>query len=120
MEKFLLLIREDLNILKQISQEEHYKGIRLMKKWVESLIESANYTGGEPLLTTGKYVSRDNVLSDGPFMEAEEGISGFIFLQAENLEQAAFIAQTCPMVLQEKMLIEVRPIMILNNTLIDG
>jgi len=120
MEKFLLLVREDLNVLKEIGQEEHYKGIRLMMKWVESLSESGNYTGGEPLLTTGKYVSRDNVLSDGPFIEAKECISGYIFLQAENLEQAASIAQTCPLVIQEKMVMEVRPIMTLNKTLLDG
>ena len=120
MEKFLLLVREDLNTLKQISQEEHYKGIRQMIKWVESLAESGNYTGGEPLLTRGKYVSRDNVLSDGPFIEAKEGISGYIFLQAENLEQAASIAQTCPLVMQDKMVMEVRPLMTLNKTLLDG
>jgi hypothetical protein len=120
MEKFLLLVREDLNMLKQFSQEERYMGIRQMMMWVESLAESGNYTGGEPLFATGKYVSRDNVLSDGPFIEAKEGISGYLFLQAENLEQAASIAQTCPLVMQDKMVMEVRPIMTLNKTLIDG
>ena len=120
MEKFLLLVREDLNILREISAEEHYIGIRQMLKWVESLAESGNYTGGEPLFATGKYVSRENVLSDGPFIESKEGISGYIFLQAENLEQAASIAQTCPLVMQDKMVLEVRPIMTLNKTLVDG
>jgi hypothetical protein len=120
MEKFLLLVREDLNMLRQISPEEHYIGIRQMLKWVESLSESGNYTGGEPLSTAGKYVSRENVLSDGPFIESKEGISGYIFLQAENLEQAASIAQTCPLVMQDKMVLEVRPIMTINKTLIDG
>ncbi len=120
MEKFLLLVREDLNRLRQISQEDHYIGIRQMLKWVESLAESGNYTGGEPLFANGKYVSRENVLSDGPFIESKEGISGYIFLQAENLEQAASIAQTCPLVMQDKMVLEVRPIMTLNKTLVDG
>ncbi len=120
MEKFLLLVREDLNMLKQIGQEEHYKGIRQMMKWVESLAESGNYTGGEPLLSKGKYVSRDNVLSDGPFIEAKECISGYLFIQAENLEQAASIAQTCPLVMQDKLVLEVRPIMTLNNELLNG
>ena len=120
MEKFLLIVREDLNMLKQLSPEEHYQGIRQMMKWVESLAESGNYTGGEPLLTTGKYVSRDRILSDGPFIEAKESISGYIFLQAENLEQAASIAQTCPLLLQDKMVMEVRPIMELNKNLLDG
>ena len=120
MEKFLLLVREDLNMLKQIGDEGRYKNMREMMKWVESLAESGNYTSGEPLVLAGKYVSRDDVLSDGPFIEAKEGISGYIFLQAENIEQAASIAQTCPLVMQDKMVLEVRPVMTINNTLING
>ncbi len=120
MEKFLLLVREDLNILKQNGDEGRYKNMREMMKWVESLAESGNYAGGEPLALAGKYVSRDHVVSDGPFIEAKEGISGYIFLQAENIEQAASIAQTCPLVIQDKMILEVRPVMIVNNMLPDG
>ncbi len=120
MEKFLLLVREDMNMLKQIGEEGRFKNMREMMKWVESLAESGNYTNGEPLVLAGKYVSRNNVLSDGPFIEAKEGISGYIFLQAENLEQAASIAQTCPLVMQDRMVLEVRPVMSINNTLLDG
>ena len=120
MEKFLLLVREDIKMLKQIGDEGRYKNMRQMMKWVESLAESGNYTSGEPLMLAGKYVNRNNVLSDGPFIEAKESISGYIFLQAENLEQAASIAQTCPLVMQDRMVLEVRPIMTINNTMLDG
>jgi hypothetical protein len=120
MERFLILVREDINMLKQIGEEGRYKNMREMMNWVESLAESGNYTSGEPLVLTGKYVSRNDVLSDGPFIEAKEGISGYIFLQAENLEQAASIAQTCPLVMQDRMVLEVRPVMIINNTLLNG
>ena len=119
MEKFLLLVREDINTLKQIGDEGRYKNMRQMMKWVESLAESGNYTSGEPLVLAGKYVSRNNVLSDGPFIEAKEGISGYLLLQAENLEQAASIAQTCPLVMEDRMVLEVRPVMTINNTLLD-
>ena len=120
MEKFLLLVREDINLLKKIGEEGRYKNMRLMMKWVESLAESGNYTSGEPLVLSGKYVSHDDVLSDGPFIEAKEAISGYIFLQAENIEQAASIAQTCPLVIEDRMILEVRPFMTINNTLLDG
>jgi len=120
MEKFLLLVREDINILKQLGEEGRYKNMRQMMKWVESLAESGNYTIGEPLVLSGKYVRRDDVLSDGPFIEAKEGISGYIFLQTENIEQAASIAQTCPLVMEDRMILEVRPVMTINNTLLDG
>jgi hypothetical protein len=120
MEKFLLIVREDLKILKQLSAEQHHQSIRQMMAWVESLSESGNYKGGEPLLPTGKYVSREQIHSDGPFIEAKESISGYIFLEAENLEQAASIAQTCPLLMQDKLVIEVRPIMEINRNLLHG
>jgi hypothetical protein len=111
MEKFLLLIREDLIQRENLSQEEHYACIQTMTRWVESLAESINFEGGKPLLNNGRYVGRDYILSDGPFIEAKESISGFIQILAENLEQAAAIAQTCPLVVQNAAAIEVRPIM---------
>jgi hypothetical protein len=119
MEKFMLIIREDLIQLKQKREAQNFESMREMMKWAESLSESGNYNGGEPLMIAGKYVSRDFVLSDGPFVEAKEGISGYIFLEAENLEQAAAIAQTCPLVQQDRMIIEVRPVMVLNKAIIN-
>jgi hypothetical protein len=120
MEKFLVLIREDLSILKQTSQEDHNKSIGQMMKWVESLAESGNFTSGESLLNTGKYISRDDVLSNGPFLDSQEGISGYLFLQAENLNQAASIAQSCPLIVENRMVMEIRPIRTINNALIHG
>ena len=119
MEKFLLLIREDIERLRQ-SPEEHSKRIREMTRWVETLGESGNYVGGEPLVTIGRYVSKDNVLSDGPFIEAKESISGYIFIKAENLDQAVAMAQTCPYVMNGTMAIEVRGVMALENSQTNG
>ncbi|HEV3223471.1 MAG TPA: YciI family protein [Puia sp.] len=115
MEKFLILVREDINLLKQIGDEGRYKNMREAANWVASLAESGNYTDGEPLVMAGKYVGRDYVLSDGPFIEAKEVISGYFFLHAENIEHAASIAQSCPLVMQEKIVLEIRPVMIVNN-----
>ena len=111
MEKFLLIIREDLNKLKKWSEEQRYDGIREMDAWVKSLVQNGNYIGGDALHIKGSYVSKDNVLSDGPFIEAKEGISGIIFIEAEDLQDAVSIAQTCPLVQSGDMTIEVRPLM---------
>jgi len=94
------------------TDEERLKAIQEMTRWTESLAESCNYLGGEPLLATGKCVSKDQVISDGPFIEAKECISGYISVNAENIDQAVSIAQTCPFVLNGTMAIEVRQIMI--------
>lgn len=114
MEKFLLLIREDIEKLKQ-SPEDHEKRIKEMIRWVEMLGESGNYLGGEPLMTEGRYVQKDEVVSDGPFIEAKESISGYIFVNAENVDQAVSIAQSCPYVMNGTMAIEVRGVMALEN-----
>jgi hypothetical protein len=110
MEKFMLIIREDLGKMSKMTDEERFANIPMMLKWVDSLIESGNYIKGEPLLTRGRYVSKDQILSDGPFIEAHEGISGYEIIRAENLDQAAAIAQNCPLVQSGLAVREVRPI----------
>jgi hypothetical protein len=110
MERFMMIIREDLGKMGKMTDEERFTNIPMMLKWVDSLIESGNYIKGEPLLVKGRYVSKDQILSDGPFIEAREGISGYEIIRAENIEQAAAIAQTCPLVQKGLAVREVRPI----------
>jgi hypothetical protein len=110
METFMLIMREDLGKMGKMTDDERFSNIPMMLKWVDSLIESGNYIKGEPLLVKGRYVSKDQILSDGPFIEAREGISGYQIIRAENLEQAAAIAQTCPLVQRGLAVTEVRPI----------
>ena len=111
MEKFLLIIREDLNKLRKWSEEERYNGVREMDKWVKTLVEKGHYLTGDALHIKGSYVSKDDVLTDGPFIEAKEGISGIIFLEAKDLQDAVSMAKTCPLVQSGNMAIEVRPLM---------
>jgi hypothetical protein len=114
MQKFMFIIREDLAELKRTGETERFRRMRIMTAWTESLQESVNFLGGEPLELTRRLVTRDQVMSDGPFIEAKEGISGYIMINAENIEQAAAIAQGCPLVQQDLLIIEVSPIL-LNN-----
>jgi hypothetical protein len=110
MEKFLLLLREDYKVRENMTPEESNKSIQTMLEWIESLAQSGNYVGSEPLNNAGRYVSKDYVLSDGPFIEAKEAISGYMMITAENLEQATAITQTCPLVLNDGVIMEVRPV----------
>ena len=110
MEKFMLILREDLKKIGKLTDEERFANIPLMLEWIKSIAEAGNYIGGEPLAITGRYVSKNDVLSDGPFIEAKEGIAGYDIILAENINQAASIAQTCPMVIRGLGVREVRPI----------
>ena len=111
MEKFLFIIREDLNKLKQWNEEQRYSAINEMDKWVKSLVEKGSYISGDALRIAGSYVKKDQVLSDGPFIEAKEGISGFIFIEAADMQDAVSMAQACSFVRSGDMAIEVRPLM---------
>ena len=115
MDKFLLLIHEDMDKLKALPEEEFQDCIRLMAIWVEELAQNGNYVSADPLQTIGRYVSKERVLSDGPFIEAKEAISGYFIIRAENLDQAASIAQNCPRVLNKIGSMEVRQIMELGD-----
>ena len=117
MEKYMLLVREDLKMKSAMTREDFLKDIDEMARWVQGLAQSGNYVDGEPLAPTGAYLSKENVLSDGPFIEAKEGVSGFITILAENQEQANAIAQTCPRVLNGQLSLEIRPLFIWNNPL---
>src|SRR4051812_34516516 len=109
MERFMLIVREDLKRIGKLKTEDRFSEGPDMSGWVKSLIESGNYIGGEPLAITGRYVTQNEVLSEGQFLEDKEGISGYDIIQAENLEQATAIAQSCPMVRQGFAIREVRP-----------
>lgn len=112
MQKFMLIIREDLTYLDAQNQETRNKDIQEMVRWIEGLSQSGHYAHGEPLLNSGAFVNKENIATDGPFIEAKESISGYIMVNAESLAQATSIAQTCPVVLRAQASIEVRPIMV--------
>jgi hypothetical protein len=110
MEKFMLIIREDLSRIGKLTDEERFSNIPEQLKWIQSIADSGNYITGEPLGVKGRYVTKDDVLSDGPFIESKEGVSGYDMIMAENINQAVAIAQMCPLVMKGVAVIEVRPV----------
>jgi|SRR5688572_31760943 len=112
MERFMLIVREDLKKIGALTEAERFANFPMMLEWVKSLADSGNYVCGEPLAITGRYVSKNEVLSDGPFIEAKEGIAGYNIILAENLNQAVSIAQTCPLVMGGLGVREVRPVLL--------
>jgi hypothetical protein len=109
MEKFLLLIRQDLQEVNKMTREEYQVKLDLMLRWVDDLVKSGNYIAAEPLLTTGSYVSKTNILSDGPFIEAKEAVAGYFIIEANDIDHAVSLAQTCPQLVTGDVAVEVRP-----------
>lgn len=111
MKHYMLFIREDLEAARDIPEAQLQAEIHVMVQWVESLSKGGHYVQGEPLETEVLIARKDSIVSDGPFIEAKEGVSGYMIIKAQTLEQAAAIAQGCPLMGQTVKSIEVRPIL---------
>lgn len=110
MQNFMLLIREDIAGLKEMSEQEMQADIQEYTLWVEELAKSGNYISGDPLEPEGRYLTGENVLSDGPFIEAKEAISGYLLIKAESMGQAVELARGCP-IFKAGGALEIRPVM---------
>jgi hypothetical protein len=111
MERFLFIIREDLEKTGKMTTRERYsRSVEEHLAWIQSLVDAGQHLQGEPLAVKGRLVRKDEIIADGPFIDAKEGVAGFDIILAENLDQAAEIALTCPLVKNEICIIEVRPI----------
>lgn len=110
MEKFLLLIRQDLDEVNKMTSEEYHVRLNAMLEWVSDLTETGNFISAEPLTTKGKYVSNVVILSDGPFIEAKEAVSGYFFIHANDIDHAVSLAQMCPQIITGSVAIEIRPV----------
>jgi hypothetical protein len=110
MEKFILIVRADMEKLRRIPDEDRFKDWPDMIPWIKSLIDSGNHIEGAPLLMSGRLVGKNEILSDGPFIESKEGILGYDIILADNFEHAVAIAKTCPMVVHGFAIREVRSI----------
>jgi hypothetical protein len=111
MEKFLLLIREDLKRRAKLTPEDFIRQCDMVGDWIDKMAATGNFIDASALYDRGNYVAKDYVVSDGPFLEAKESISGFILIQAENLEHAATLARACTFVHTGHAVIEVRAMM---------
>ena len=108
MKKFLLLIRQDLSVRASQSHEDFVRDARKVGQWIEDMVKTGNFLDASALHNGGKYVGAGYINSDGPFIEAKESISGFIVIQATDLDDAARLAQACPLVTNKVIVIEVR------------
>jgi len=109
MQKFMLLVREDLSAMRGLTPEQRFGGSPDMNSWVNELIASGKYIMGQPFGIEGYYVSKNGAESDGDFLRSKQGLSGFDLIFAEDLQEALEVAKSCPMVKIGMAIREVRP-----------
>lgn len=73
--------------------------MRRFNAWAEELSAKNQFIGADQLPKKYKTVEqRDEKfrVTDGPFAETKEFLTGYFLIRAQNLEEAANIAQACP------------------------
>lgn len=105
MQRFLLLLKSKKAL--DYTPEELEKRLREYREWVETI--PTHYISDSRLEKIGAYVSQNKpITTDGPFAELNEVIAGFVIIKASDLDKAAQIAQTSPLL--KYFNIMVRPI----------
>lgn len=106
MQKFILLIREDLTRY-PLSEEHLQRLIDAHVTWAKQLQERGLFVSGSGIGPEGFLVYADKVTG---LQDLKQGLGGFYIVLADNLEQAVEIARECP-TFAEGDVMEVRPLM---------
>ena len=97
MKDFLFVFRADFNSLPKGSPEEMQAMTKRWMDWVGSIAARNKLTDrGNSLVSGGKVVRPGNVITDGPYTEIKELIGGYTIVKAGSLEEAAELANGCP------------------------
>ncbi|MFC5045048.1 YciI family protein [Aquimarina hainanensis] len=111
MKKFILLLRDELETLQQLSPKEIENLVQSHMEWAQKLEEKKFLISGDGLEEKGVLIQgKDCIIKDGPYIESKEMIGGYYLLQAETLEEIIEIAKECPCHLWGGTT-EIRPIM---------
>jgi hypothetical protein len=98
MNEFLLIFRRDFTTKEiQPSPEELQQHFKEWQNWFGGL--AAQDKLARPLQRwdgAGKIVTSNKGITDGPFVEIKESIGGMIIVKANDYDEAAAIAQGCP------------------------
>ena len=113
MKEFMLIFRRTPNGGRP-SPEEMQSSIQKWQDWIGSIAAQGKFSSTNMLGPGGKVVRTGGTVSEGPFVETTESLGGNLILKAESLDEAATLANGCP-ILSIGGNVEVRPIMEINN-----
>ena len=117
--QYLLLIYDNEKSWQTMSKEEGDKIMKEYGTFTQSIAQSGNYKGGNPLqptatATTVRQRNGKRQTTSGPFAETREQLGGCYLIDAKDLDEAIAIAERIPAARTGS--IEVRPIMPMPST----
>ena len=100
MKEFLLIFRMDVAIQTNVSPEDMQNRMKLWQDWMGSIAaQNKLVSSGNRLATEGRVVRKDNLITNGPYVEIKEAIGGYSIVRAGSLDEAAEIANGCPILM---------------------
>jgi len=112
MKEFMLLIRNRMDHLSQLSAEEKQKFLNAVVAYINDLMKRGKLKSAQPLEKEGHVISGSkHSWKDGPFNETKEVIVGYYYILAKDIAEAIEIAKGNPeFEYTDTATIEVRPI----------
>ena len=94
MNKYMLIFRGQEGV--DTSDEALKERISLHLNWIEKMGDQ--HIDSQRLDAIGAHLlTHDAVITDGPFMQDKEIILGYTTILAKDLDEAIFLAKTCPL-----------------------
>ena len=100
MKEFLLIFRMEISLQTQVSPEQMQTRMKLWQDWMGSIAaQNKLVSSGNRLSIEGRVVKKDNLITNGPYVEIKEAIGGYSIVRADSLDEAAEIANGCPILM---------------------
>ena len=113
MKDYLLIIRTEGCVWKDLSPEELQKHMEHGSAYIGNLMKEGKLKNANPIETSGsRIISQQNgTLKDGPFNESKEVVAGYFHITVADIDEAVQIAKGNPIFNDIPTKIEVYPMM---------
>lgn len=110
MPQYMILLTENDQAWKKLSEEQRGALLKKYFAWVGLLKEQGRMRGGEPLAAGGRVLSAGaGGVGERPYTETKDVLTGFFLIEAKDLDEAAAVARGCP-ALEHGETVLVRPV----------
>lgn len=97
MAKFMLLLTENDDAWRRLSESDRKHLMEKYFAWVRELRAADRMRGGDPLASGGKVLRVANgQVTESPYAETRDVLTGYFIIEARDLAEAAHIAHGCP------------------------
>jgi hypothetical protein len=111
MKEFLLILRTEGNVWKDLSPQQLQQHMEHGTAYIGKLMKEGTIKSAAPLDDGSRIVTQNNgMLKDGPFNESKEVIAGYFHIVAKDVNDAVAIAKANPIFNDIPTKIEVHPI----------